>query len=424
MSVNSLNQVSQQLPPGATGVVFAGFSSIGEYTYTTSVPVGNYIAYASPDGANNFLSLPNTLGASSLNITAANNPTGSVIVSLTSAETAINFSTLLAAIPQPTTIFPSGGGAGFIYDGTNIFQAGETPSNLIVSTDGINWTSRTPVFGTAQTVGYSGYNRIAFNNGVTNKYIIVGRDISSNGGYISTSTDGVTWTARTGVAFSTNQNANGVVINAAATVKYCLVNYSAAGGNEIYSSTDAITWVQRTVSTTSSPYSGGVATNGTAATNQIYVYANRASSGNNISTSTNGIVWTTRSSAVPSTGSHGVAWGAGLYVVGTSSSTAYTTSPDGVTWTSRTFPVTFNTNGIWVHFLNGLFHVWNQGRYITSTNGITWTRKYNALPNNNPGYTAIWNGNRYVVNDNSTSNYIGKNSYYALYSTTGSTALN
>jgi hypothetical protein len=77
-----------------------------------------------------------------------------------------------------------------------------------------------------------------------------------------------------------------------------------------------------------------------------------------------------------------------------------------------------------VHFLNGLFHVWNQGRYITSTNGITWTRKYNALPNNNPGYTAIWNGNRYVVNDNSTSNYIGKNSYYALYSTTGSTALN
>jgi hypothetical protein len=424
MSVNSLNQVSQQLPLGATGVVFAGWSSQGDYTYTTSVPVGNYIAYASPNGSNNFLRLPNSLGTSALTLSAANFPTGSAAVSVISAETAINFASSLVAVPVSTTIFPGGGSAGFIYDGTNIFQAGETPSSLIVSTNGITWTSRTPVFGTAQTVAYSGYNRIAFNNGVTNKYIIVGRDISSTGGYISTSTDGVTWTARTGVAISSNQNANGVVINAAATVKYCLVNYSASTGNEIYSSTDAVTWVQRTVIATSSPYSGGVATNGTAATNQIYVYANRASSGNNISTSTNGITWTTRSSAVPSTGSFGVAWGAGLYVVGTSSATAYTTSTDGVTWTSRSFTVgNFGTSGVWPHFLNGLFHIWGNSQYITSTDGITWIQKNNILPVSTTGFTAIWNGTRYIVNPNA-DNYTGRNSYYALYSTTGSTTLN
>jgi hypothetical protein len=54
--------VAKELPLGASGVVFEGWSNTGDYTHSATVPVGNYIAFASPLGSVNFLTLPNTLG--------------------------------------------------------------------------------------------------------------------------------------------------------------------------------------------------------------------------------------------------------------------------------------------------------------------------------------------------------------------------
>jgi hypothetical protein len=420
MSVNKLNTTAN-LPVGATGVVFQGWSTAGDYTYPSTLPVGNYIAYASPSASNNYVVAPNSLGAASpLSVSATDYPTGYAPLGITSAETALNFSSKLQTLQRPTSL---AGGGGFAYDGTYIYQVSNISSTLGYSTDGITWSTRTVAFGSTQSAtSASVFQKIAYNAGVTNKFIITGINTTSATGYISTSTDGVTWTARTGVALGSSETAGAVVINPAVTVKYCLANLSVSAGNEIHSSTDGITWVQRTVASLSSGYSGAAATSG-GTTGAVYVYANQSSSFSQpVAASTDGITWTTRNTGVASAGAYGVAYGAGIYLVTGSNTGAYSTSTDGITWTSRAFPTSSISTSPYVHFLNSKFHVWNVNIYFSSTDGITWTTKQSTIDSGN-GRSAVWNGTRYLVN-NASTNYTGRNAYYALYSTTGAPALN
>jgi hypothetical protein len=152
-------------------------------------------------------------------------------------------------------------------------------------------------------------------------------------------------------------------------------------------SADGITWTSVNIAVANAVQ--GIATNGAG----LYVAVQAGS----VHRSTNkGASW----SAATSVGVTGVitniAYGAGVFVVITGSTTgnSIATSPDGVTWTIRTNPVTQVLRNI--AFAGGQFvAVGDAGAVITSPDGITWTsRTYGNSDNlNNIAYVA----GRYVA---------------------------
>jgi hypothetical protein len=114
------------------------------------------------------------------------------------------------------------------YNGTNLWVAVGAAGFLSTSTNGSTWTSRTSGFG-ANSV-----NSIAFGNGI---WVAVGA-----AGTITTSTDGTTWTARTS-NMSTNQINHIIYANG-----YFVAVGSGGGATNdggIISSTDGITWTRK-----------------------------------------------------------------------------------------------------------------------------------------------------------------------------------
>jgi len=179
-----------------------------------------------------------------------------------------------------------------------------------------------------------------------------------------TSTDGATWTARTGPG-----------VNAGRSIGFGMgifVVFNSA--SNMYTSTDDITWTSHAAGLSASFncevifYGGG-----------LWVAMGQNGSTQDLAyTSTNGTTWTART--VPAiAGYERIAYGNSIYVAtaGTlwsGSTTTYATSPDGVTWTSRTLPFTSTVGGL--VFANGKFWMLpsNVGTAIwSSTDGINWT---------------------------------------------------
>lgn len=170
-----------------------------------------------------------------------------------------------------TTRAATGNSQNNVFQGTsNSYVALAGQGTLRTSTDAITWTARTS--GTTQNlVSITYFNSL---------YII-----GSDEGYLATSTDGITWTART------SQFGN-LPIRALNVVNNLVV----ATGDRLSSSTDGITWTSRTKFDTSS--------------------------------------------------SKGIVWDGTLYGMG--STLSYRTSTDLATWTSRTV-----TNFGWAIAQNG-----------------------------------------------------------------------
>jgi hypothetical protein len=190
-------------------------------------------------------------------------------------------------------------GNGIYVSGAN----GASSSNAIkTSTDAITWTART--FGsTASNI------RLLYGNG-----IFVATYGSTNGRF-RTSTNGITWSSPITVPGSSPYYAmtygNGLYV-------------AAGGGGGIASSTDAITWTARTSGTALTIFS---ITYG----NGLYVYGGDDGV---LATSTDTITWTSRTSGAGIHTITALTYDNGLYAYSTTNG-SIATSTDAVTWTYR-----------------------------------------------------------------------------------------
>jgi hypothetical protein len=251
-----------------------------------------------------------------------------------------------SAVPPNATINSITG----VWYVNSLFVATTTPTStgttLLVSSDGLSWSSRTMRLAGNST---NAATSVAYNAGT---YVI------SYDGALFYSSDLITFTQAT----------------SAPTGQYNKVIYAGgqfvavAFGGTIVTSTNGITWTTQT--SPSNQYFDVIYANG------IYVaYGNFGSGSTNLVTSTNGVTWDTR--FVGSGTAWQVVFGNGLFVAATTGGVY--TSPTGVTWTLQTTGL-ISSNIRSVGYVGGIYYVGTNvnGYYATSSNGSTWTLKRDA----------------------------------------------
>lgn len=226
------------------------------------------------------------------------------------------------------------------YGNGNFVAAGNA---VLSSTDGTTWNSRTA---DNQSSTSNGNRSFLFANSL---YLLCG-----NNGLLSTSTDGVLWTARNSTTSST-----------LSSLGYG-GNYVVGGaGGFIASSTDGVTWTSRTSNTTSNVFAQAFG-------NSTYVYGT-ASGG--AGTSTDGTTWTARATGSSST-INSITYGTVFSYV--QNGGGLFTSTDGITFTSRTSGTSSNIYS--VLFANNLYVYGGAGGVLaTSTDSITWTARTSGV---------------------------------------------
>lgn len=232
--------------------------------------------------------------------------------------------------------------------GNSTLVSVSTTAAAATSTNGTTWTART-------MPSSSSWYSVTFGGGI---FAAIGLSTAA----AATSTNGITWTARTlpsSTTWYSTSYGGGVFV---------VVSYTAAAA----SSTDGTTWTARTLPP------GGF-TKVTYGTN-IFVAIGGTS---RAATSTDGVTWTARTLPTTSNFWSSVAYGNGVFVVGSygvAGLSAYST--DGITWTSNTMPVPHVASEWRIAFYNNIFFGVKYGTTsnaaATSTNGITWTAR--SLP--------------------------------------------
>jgi len=234
---------------------------------------------------------------------------------------------------------------------------------MSTSTDGINWTAET-----AGPFGTRGISAIAYGDG---KFVI--SEGTSAKPKMAYSSDGVTWTV-----INNPFNTNGYI----APIAYGNGKFVAAFGNEMAYSSDGITWAY--------------VTNADKLFN--YFYNNTLMSRGSIS---------------------GIAFGNGKFVAGGddgNKTLKIATSSDGVTWTvvkADTFTILGQ-----ILYGNGKFVSWGENGILAySTDGITWTDVPITI---NPFYSGTSSGDIYSIAFGNGKFVAISNSIIA-YSTDGAT---
>jgi len=213
----------------------------------------------------------------------------------------------------------------------------------------MTWTPRTSGFGSAAI------NTIAYDN--SGLMVIAGGTSSP---LLSTSTDGITWTARTSNLYSGN-----ACIDVAydGSGMWVAVGSSTSANINIASSPNGMTWTARTSAVNTSlitvHFGGGIWVAG-------------GGSGN-VTTSTNGAGWTLVTSNFGSDHVFGSCYGAGLHVI-VGGSGKLATSSNASSWTLRTS--SFGSTQIrCVAYGGGLFIAGGaSGKLATSSDGISWSQ--------------------------------------------------
>jgi predicted RecA/RadA family phage recombinase len=229
-----------------------------------------------------------------------------------------------------------------------------TGNRVMTSPDGITWTTRT-------SAADNNWQAVAYGNGVfaavassgTGTRVMTSGKAELNITPVSntyqgglTVSGGVSlgrstidsWTSRTSAAdsnWSSITYGNGLFVAVADS-----------GTNLVMTSSDGITWTARTApgNTWSSVTYG----------NGLFVAVAQSGTANRVMTSPDGINWTTRTSAADNSWTS-VTYGNGLFVAVASTGTGnrVMTSPDGITWTIRTSAS--NSSWVSVTYGNGLF---------------------------------------------------------------------
>ena len=197
----------------------------------------------------------------------------------------------------------------YVLIAANAAVGGDVNNGTLSSTDGITWTTRTPVtLGASWNATWSGNGRFV--------------SVSNSNAAAMTSTDGITWTNRT---MTTNPSWSDVVYGVGSSGgRFVAI---AAGSDSYNYSTDGITWTAGFMPTF--PWNGIVFGN-----NQFVAIGGINSTF--AATSPNGSTWTQRT--MPQGQWKSLAFGNGTYVaVGYShaTQTKCATSTDGINWTSR-----------------------------------------------------------------------------------------
>ena len=239
-------------------------------------------------------------------------------------------------------------------------------------------------------------------------------------GTITTSADGTTWTEQTSNVSGRLNNIHYATDSTGSNGRWVAVGNSYAinsnpNGGIITTSADGTTWTART-----SNVSGRL--NDIHHANNLWV---AVGNGGEITTSAdNGTTWTARTSnvsgllnnihyATDSTGSNGrwVAVGTATDHLGNTIITdTITTSPDGTTWTARTSNVSGQLNDI--HHANNLWVAVGNGGAITTSadNGTTWTARtsnvsgqLNDIHHANNLWVAVGNGGAITTSADGTT---------------------
>jgi hypothetical protein len=242
-----------------------------------------------------------------------------------------------------TNWIPVSVGSGFrtIAYGNGVFVGGNF-SQLGYSYDGINWTLYTSFDNYADYIVYGNGLFVA----VAFAQVFPGGIYTS---WISTSTDGITWTSRTpseAMYFSDISYGNGLFVAVAKNI----------GSNRIMTSPDGITWTSRTTSV--NPNFTGVAYG-----NGIWVALSDNSPGGTTFTSYDGLNWDEQATAFVG---NSIIFANGLFVTGAK------WSEDGLNWNDATNIF----NPLAIRYGNGYFIGvidFGTNRIYYSTTGKSWT---------------------------------------------------
>lgn len=240
--------------------------------------------------------------------------------------------------------------------------------SIAYSSNGVNWTTK--------SMGSQFWKSVVYGNG---KFVAVGG--YSDGGYVATSTDGVTWTIQKNI---TDAHIFDICYNGSIFVIVCHWG-SSKGRDYILKSIDGVNWTSKTTVGNGYGWSGICYGNG-----KFVTVGDKYGCG--IAVSSNGMNWNiTNSNNMDSWNS--VAYGNGKYVA-VGDFGYIITSKDGVNWNT---PVKITSAGTsqWFHitYSNGKFvAVGGGGGYITSIDGETWTPIANLKDESGKVITAILNG--------------------------------
>jgi len=248
---------------------------------------------------------------------------------------------------------------------------------VITSVDGSTWTQQTTA------ITDSGYS-VTYSEALG--LWINGTNFAGTTEQIQTSPDGLTgdWTAQSSPADGT-----GWVKKMVSGKDKMVALYQISSVMHIMTSTDGVTWTARTAPAT-------IASSADVAYSpdlDLYCIAQATFGTPGVLTSPDGITWTFQNvgTNLPAAA---ITWGAGLFVVvgGPQGSGVHLmTSPDGVTWTVQANPGGSTQNWAAIHYANGIFVMTSvdtstnpNNQAATSTDGINWTIRAT------PGTTKHW----------------------------------
>jgi outer membrane protein OmpA-like peptidoglycan-associated protein len=257
-------------------------------------------------------------------------------------------------------------------NGTFVAVSTSGTNRVMTSTDGITWTAR--------SVPASPWASVTYGNGL---FVAV-----AGSGNIMTSPDGVTWTARG----SSTDSWSGITYG-----NNTFVAVGMGTTNFVMTSTDGITWTNRSIPTSSSGAQWKSVTWG----NNKFVAISGSGFNDRVMTSPDGVTWT-YAQAIHNGNWSSIAYGNNLFVAtatsfggGGSSFDYVMTSSDGTTWTPRTAAVAVGWNAV-VYGGGKFVAVSSSGsnRVMTSTDGITWSAHTAADAS---GWSSVTYGNGVYV---------------------------
>lgn len=293
---------------------------------------------------------------------------------LGSADVTLNalwqFSLSSGPSPQANTWSSISYGAG-VY----VAVADSGTNQVMTSSDGITWTTRTA----AQA---NPWRSVTYGGGV---FVAVS---ASGINQVMTSPDGITWTSRTAAA-----------ANAWCSVTYgggLFVAVASNGISRVMTSPDGIAW-------TSAPAAEQNGWNAVTYGNGLFVAVAPTTGAHLVMTSPDGTNWTARNASEASYW-RGITYGNGTFVAiaDFGSPNKVMTSPDGINWTSRTG----TGSGYWssVVYGKGLFVALSSSGptiIMVSPDGVTWTTQNSAEAIN---WSSLGYGNGRFVSLSSSNN--------------------